>query len=207
MQKPNSLNDYELEDEYDLSQMTALPKGRYDPERAIGENITAIAPDPSLLARQVSHIVTSDPRVLLVYMFGSHAQGNIGLMSDLDLGAVLTRNAPIAFLRAELTQAFSALSNEMPLDLVILNEAPIELAYSVISQGKVLYERSVAERVEYEAYVLSRYGDYLPFLRAQRQAILEGAGNDRRVQRYRETFRRTERTLSALGPISRPPPR
>lgn len=45
MQKPNDPNDYELEEEYDLSQMTVAPKGRYDPERRVGKNIILLAPD------------------------------------------------------------------------------------------------------------------------------------------------------------------
>jgi hypothetical protein len=45
MQKPNDPDDYELRDEYDLSQMTVLPKGRYDPKRRVGKNIIVLAPD------------------------------------------------------------------------------------------------------------------------------------------------------------------
>jgi hypothetical protein len=46
--------------------------------------------------------------------------------------------------------------------------------------------------------VLSRYGDYLPVLRAQRQSILEEGAHDRRVQRYREALGRTERALGKI---------
>ncbi|MCU0508696.1 MAG: hypothetical protein MUC34_09875 [Anaerolineae bacterium] len=45
MQKLNDPNDYELEDEYDLSQMPVLPKGRYDPKRRVAKNIIVLAPD------------------------------------------------------------------------------------------------------------------------------------------------------------------
>jgi hypothetical protein len=37
--------DYELKDEYDLSKMTILPKGRFSPERRIGKNIVVLEPD------------------------------------------------------------------------------------------------------------------------------------------------------------------
>jgi predicted nucleotidyltransferase len=188
-------NDYQREDEHELAQMSVLPEGRD------AEVCRASAPDLFTLAQQIGDVVTPDPRVSLVYVFGSRAQGDPGPMSDLDLAVLLTRTAPVAALRAELAHEFSAFSNGFPVDLIILNHASIELAFSVVSQGKVLFERSLAERVEYEADVLSRYGDYLPFLRAQRKDILEGAGNDRRVQRYREALGRTERTLGTLGTI------
>jgi len=36
---------YELKEEYDLSKMTVLPKGRFDPMRRIGNNIIVLEPD------------------------------------------------------------------------------------------------------------------------------------------------------------------
>jgi hypothetical protein len=38
-------NDYELKPEYDLSKMTILPKGRFDPKRRIGKNVVLLDPD------------------------------------------------------------------------------------------------------------------------------------------------------------------
>ena len=38
-------DDYELKKEYDLSKMTVLPKGRFDPKRRIGNNVVVLEPD------------------------------------------------------------------------------------------------------------------------------------------------------------------
>ncbi len=38
-------DDYELRDEYDLSKMTVLPKGRFDPKRRIGANVVVLDPE------------------------------------------------------------------------------------------------------------------------------------------------------------------
>jgi hypothetical protein len=38
-------DDCELSDEYDLSKMTILPRGRYAPERRAGKNVVLLAPD------------------------------------------------------------------------------------------------------------------------------------------------------------------
>ena len=46
--KKNSIkkqDDYELRDEYDLSTMSILPKGRFDPKRRIGANIAVLDPE------------------------------------------------------------------------------------------------------------------------------------------------------------------
>ena len=68
----------------------------------------------------------------------------------------------------------------------------------MIAQGHLIYQRDDVTRVEYEAYVMSRYDDYLPILHAQRIDILQGDPNETRVQRYREMFRQTERTISEI---------
>ena len=38
-------DDYELQEEYDLSQLPILPKGRYAPERRAGRNLVVLDPD------------------------------------------------------------------------------------------------------------------------------------------------------------------
>jgi len=38
-------DDYELREEYDLSKMTVLPKGRFDPKRRIGSNVVVLEPE------------------------------------------------------------------------------------------------------------------------------------------------------------------
>lgn len=46
--KKNSIkkqDDYELRDAYDLSTMTILPKGRFDPKHRIGNNVIVLEPD------------------------------------------------------------------------------------------------------------------------------------------------------------------
>ena len=46
--KKNSIKqpvDYELNEEYDLSKMTIIPKGRFDPKHRIGNNVIVLEPD------------------------------------------------------------------------------------------------------------------------------------------------------------------
>ena len=38
-------DDDELREEYDLSEMTIMPKGRFDPKRRIGSSIIVLEPD------------------------------------------------------------------------------------------------------------------------------------------------------------------
>ena len=45
MRKSTDPNDYELRDEYDLSKMAVVPKGRYAPERRAKKNVAVLEPD------------------------------------------------------------------------------------------------------------------------------------------------------------------
>ena len=46
--KNNSMkkqDDYELHEEYDLTKMPVLPKGRFDPKRRVGTNVIVLEPE------------------------------------------------------------------------------------------------------------------------------------------------------------------
>ncbi len=45
MPMQHNADDYELRDNYDLSAMTIVPKGRYAPERRLGKNVAVLSPD------------------------------------------------------------------------------------------------------------------------------------------------------------------
>jgi hypothetical protein len=45
MPKPNHDDDYDLRNEYDLSKMPVVAKGRYAPHRRAGKNVVLLAPD------------------------------------------------------------------------------------------------------------------------------------------------------------------
>jgi predicted nucleotidyltransferase len=151
------------------------------------------------LIAKIIPIISSRPNVHLAYLFGSQVQGNIGSMSDIDLGVLFTDDTDATLACIQLSHALAMALETDRVDVIPLNHAAIELAYAVIAQGKCIYQRDVATRVEFEADIMGRYGDYLPVLRAQRLEILRGEKHERRVQRYREAFRRTERTLSQIA--------
>lgn len=45
MQRPTDPDNYELREEYDLSEMTVVAKGRYAPHRRPGKNVVLLAED------------------------------------------------------------------------------------------------------------------------------------------------------------------
>jgi len=151
-----------------------------------------------ILKAAVCSALKNYPEVELVYLFGSQVSGNTGPQSDYDLGVLVNRAAHVNRFREQFAHEVGDALETDRIDIVLLNEAPIELAYSIIAQGIVLYQHDLATRVEYEAQIMSRYGDYLPVLRAQRNEILHGDEYGARVQRYREALGRTERALGKI---------
>jgi predicted nucleotidyltransferase len=155
--------------------------------------------DTQFVQDKLATILARLEGVCLVYLFGSRVAGSPGPMSDYDLGVLVDPTGDQEQIQAELAHRAARALRPARVDVLVLNQAPIELAYAVIAQGALLYEQDFATRVEYEANVMSRYGDYLPVLRAQRDDILRGDDHVQRVQRYREAFGRTERTLSQIA--------
>lgn len=159
--------------------------------------------DAQVLGAELSTIVLGLEGVCLVYLFGSQIEGNLGPMSDYDLAVLVDRATDGREIQSRLAHELSCVLQTERIDVVLLNRASIELAYAIIAQGEVLYEQDIATRVEYEATVLSRYGDFLPVLRTQRDEMLRGDTHDRRVRRYRAALGRTERTLGQIAAAQR----
>ena len=146
--------------------------------------------------------ITEMPYVKLAYLFGSRVSGHVGASSDYDVGVLLDSDADALAATTRIAHELALTLHTDHIDVVALNRAPIELAHTVIAQGQLFYQRNNVTRVEYEAQVMSRYGDYLPVLRAQREELLQESDYAPRIQRYRTALRRTERTLGEIAAIS-----
>ena len=157
----------------------------------------------AVLGEALESVFRAKGEVRLVYLFGSKVYDDEGPLSDYDFGILFDRGKFSRNMEAEVTHALSRALETDRVDVVPLNRAPIEMAYSVLVQGELIYEIDRTTRVEYEARILGLYGDYLPVLREQRRDILQGGLDDTRIQRYRETFRRTERTLDEITAAQR----
>ncbi len=160
-----------------------------------------------MLADNLPTILAGFPEISLVYLFGSRVTGQVGPMSDTDVAILVEPPADEFEIQARFHHALAELLQTERIDVVVLNRAPIELAYAVIATGELLYMKDNATRVEYEAKVLGLYGDYLPVLRLFQEQILKGEDTHaKRSRRYREALRRTERTLSKARAAARPAP-
>jgi predicted nucleotidyltransferase len=104
--------------------------------------------------------------VLIVYLFGSRANGTKTPSSDVDLGIVLRSPPPddTRPLYHNLYRLFSEIYCKSVIDIVFLQSAPISLQYSAIREGKVLFEEDPVSRADFEQAVISGYLDFKPVL-------------------------------------------
>ncbi|MFQ5824663.1 MAG: nucleotidyltransferase domain-containing protein [bacterium] len=103
--------------------------------------------------------------IQIVYLFGSALQEYS--FHDLDVAVLChekftkSKEAFFKVLRwgAELE---SYLKPRIPVDLRLLNEAPVHFQHEVIRSGVIIFERNRDLRVIFEASVLTEYLDYEP---------------------------------------------
>ena len=149
----------------------------------------------------IKKIFVEEKDILLAYIFGSQVTGKIGPLSDYDFAVFLSQKPSFQFKYKLKNKLLNILDNKQ-VDLVILNDAPIELKYKIIAMGKIIYQKNSTIRTEFEADALSRYFDYLPVLRAQKKDILKvrskGERYGNRIQRYRAALRKTEKMLNKI---------
>lgn len=111
---------------------------------------------------ELGRLLREDGRVRFAYLFGSHARGDAGPTSDVDLALFLDPAAVGPESTGELMVAAVRLLGVDAIDLVILNRAALPLCYRVVQQGRVLSDRAHAERVAFESRILRMGWDFLP---------------------------------------------
>ena len=111
----------------------------------------------------------------VAYLFGSRARGNFTEESDFDFAVLLSRNFndPYDLVRLIHDLAVALGVKDEKINLVILNDASLELAYKVISEGIIIYERNVEKRVDFEVNTLKFYLDFKPVLDQMHELLVE----------------------------------
>lgn len=105
--------------------------------------------------------------VVAVSLFGSHAHGRGGELSDVDIAVWLKPEGDRGLdVRLALSAAASDALGTNEVDLVILNDAPPLLRHRAIGSRRVLLDRDPRARVRLETKALIEYLDTKP-LRAE----------------------------------------
>lgn len=101
----------------------------------------------------------------VAYLFGSRANRRARRDSDADVAVLAAGHLGLlerGLLADRLAWAFDA----PDVDLVVLDEASLELRGHVVQEGKLLYSRDEPRRVAFETRTRSEWFDYRPTLQA-----------------------------------------
>src|SRR3990170_2336546 len=99
--------------------------------------------------------------VIIAYLFGSEAKSTSGALSDIDIAVFIDKGIDKSGrfdLRLRLSNELSAIMARM-VDLVILNDTPVQLSFEIIKDGKLIFCSDESTKVDVETEILSRYLD------------------------------------------------
>jgi predicted nucleotidyltransferase len=108
--------------------------------------------------------------IAAAWLFGSVARGTQRAGSDVDVGVLYSEDPPktlegLGFgLQDELEEGL-----HLPVQVVVLNRAPVDLIIRVLRDGKLLVERDRSKRVRFEVRSRNEYWDIAPYLRQYRR--------------------------------------
>lgn len=131
------------------------------------------------LRQRLRDALAAQADVAAAWLFGSRARGAPGPLSDIDVAVLLAEGAPTATRQLELAVALTAALGTDAIDVVVVNDAPIDLAFRVVRDGELLLCRDDAARLRHRARTIAEYLDTAP-LRAsiaegQRRRLAEGS--------------------------------
>jgi hypothetical protein len=110
--------------------------------------------------------VSNDPDVIAMVLHGSQAIGQAHALSDIDIAFLLDAKVSFIDKHLELYTISSEKLETEQVDVVILNQASLDLSYHVLEKGKILYvdPRRRNEWVDFRERVTLEYLDYAPTL-------------------------------------------
>lgn len=124
------------------------------------EASASTVPPTKDLTESLRRLLTGAPGVLVAYLYGSHARGRAGPLSDVDVALLLDSDDEEC--RLELTAAIAQVVAPARADVIVLNDAPLALSYRVLRDGTILTSRDDQARVEHWVRTVDRYLDMAP---------------------------------------------
>jgi hypothetical protein len=120
--------------------------------------------DRKKILDRLSTVLESVESVLFAYLHGSFLDGNF---NDIDIGVFANEVQVKELMRyeLELESLIDDAIKGFPVEIRILNRAPVSFNYHVIKNGMYIFCRDDNKRVDFEMKVMDTYFDFAPFRR------------------------------------------
>lgn len=130
---------------------------------------------------ELKSIFKDYPYIAAAYLFGSHATGKKGPMSDVDIAVLLKEPYPKGReLMHEMDYLAYRVENVLQageVDLIELNNQGLIFQHNVLRTGKLIYDADPVFRIKFVAKVISDYCDFEPTIRFIKKFYLRGIIN------------------------------
>ncbi len=120
----------------------------------------------------IKNILIKLPEIIFAYVHGSFTEKKG--FGDIDL-AVFLKDDEISdqILKYEIELEIKLEESiKYPLDVRVLNNAPLSFKYNVIKRGTLLFEKEADSRVDFETKTLNFYFDFAPFRKQYLEEVL-----------------------------------
>jgi len=108
--------------------------------------------------------------IVAVYLFGSEGRGTARTDSDVDVAVLYTEKPPGTLDSPNLTlEGNLERLLGRPVQVVVLNSAPVDLVHRVLRDGRLLFEVDRSTRIAFEVRARNEYFDLQPILRRYRK--------------------------------------
>lgn len=129
--------------------------------------------DPVAIESQLREFLAAKAEqegIAAAYLFGSVARGSAKPGSDVDVGILYSEDPPATLkgLGFELEGDLEDLL-KLPVQLVVLNRAPVDLVIRVLRDGKLLADRERSKRIRFEVKSQFEFLDLEPYLKMYRK--------------------------------------
>ena len=129
--------------------------------------------DPAAIESQLREFLAANAEqegIAAAYLFGSVARGTARPESDVDVGILYSEEPPATLkgLGLELEGDLEDLL-KLPVQVVVLNRASVDLIVRVLRDGKLLVDRDRSKRVRFEVRSRFEFLDLEPYLKMYRR--------------------------------------
>lgn len=134
-----------------------------------------VQPGLKELEMKLNEFFSGEDRIAVAYLFGSTARGEANCLSDIDIAVLfddtLTKKE-VFDLQLRLIVDLGDLLKTKNVDLVVLNDSPLLLAFNIIRDGIIL-KSDEKKRVHFETRVMSRYYDEQYYIERHMKRTIE----------------------------------
>lgn len=114
------------------------------------------------VVKSICSVLCKDMNVLAIYIFGSYVSGRFSERSDIDIAVYM--DGQIGWKKIVEMKYMLEDVLDRRVDLILLNDADLELAYMILSEGRRIFVRDVERVAEFEVKIVKKYLDMKPRL-------------------------------------------